>query len=474
MGTTAQTFEIEDAVDRLLEQSRPSFRHRAGASAVADLDPVAEPRPAAPAEMRIASDAAVSRIVLVIPRHGGPDASCLLRWLVRGGTGDRNRAANEMIHAEQPDDFRWSARTGPTGGDCEAFVELLPWDDLPAAALPAAVRRGFGSAARTAWTFLSTGTLSRLWNLRRTAVLAAAARLAPLAVQLLIALAIGLVSGSLLRGALTPLAALAGLPAWPVTLVAAIAGASAVVLILRFFRRNEDRLDAYAHARGLGYLASARGAYPGPLEERIAAFAERIGWALRQPVDEVLVVGQGEGTALAVSALAEAVQWGELPDGAPKVSLLTLGQSIPLLSFLPDAGRLRADLRDISLRGDICWIDVSDPADHHAFALCDPVAVSGVALDDRRGPLVLASSFGRHRGSGIASLWRDNGLNIRDRYLMSLGDAGRDYDWRRVILGSLPLCKLLGGRPPAKGRIDLRASAYVSTSRPRPEPDEDD
>ena len=456
-------------MDRLLAPNRPSFRRPPDRAEIAEIlsDPK-EAKASPPPEVRVQTDAARSRIVLVVPRHGGPDAD-MLRRMVLAGTGAATRITSGADGGR-----RWAARQGPSGADCEALVEVLEWDDLPAGFLRTAIRSGVAALARTGWTYVSTGVLTRLWRLRREAAAAAAFRTAPLLLQLLAAGLTGLVGGLVLAGGLGTLSAVVGLPGWPAALLSTAAGASVAVFVLRLLRGGEAHLHAYEVLRGIAYLSSRRGAYPPDLEERLGQFSDRIGWALRQPVDEVVVVGQGEGAALAVSALADAVRWGELPDGAPALSLLTLGQTIPLIGFLPEASRLRADLRDVSLRDDICWVDVSDSADLHAFALSDPVAVCGVALDDRTGPLVLASSFGRRASGGLGTLLRDNGLNRRDRYFESRGEGARDYDWQRVLLGPLSFRKLLSGRPPAAGRIDVRGTAYASTARPRPEPDEDD
>jgi ABC-type transporter Mla maintaining outer membrane lipid asymmetry permease subunit MlaE len=57
-------------------------------------------------------------------------------------------------------------------------------------------------------------------------------------------------------------------------------------------------------------------------------------------VDEVLVVGHSSGAYLAVSVLADLVRRGAGAEAGPVLSLLTLGQVVPMVSFLPRAGRL--------------------------------------------------------------------------------------------------------------------------------------
>jgi hypothetical protein len=64
-----------------------------------------------------------------------------------------------------------------------------------------------------------------------------------------------------------------------------------------------------------------------------------------------------------------------------------------MVSFLPKAGRLRADLHYLSARDELAWVDVTAPGDGCAFALCDLVVVSGVALDGQKWPLVISAAF---------------------------------------------------------------------------------
>ena len=469
MESVLDSDHIEDAVDRLLAPDRPSFRRPPPPSAGPSDD--APDAPAAPAEARIETDAAFSRIVLIVPRFGGPDAGTLRETLLADGAARASRP-EDAPRSDVPAGPGWSASAGPTGGTTAAFVEVLHWDDLARAAVPTAIRSGYRTLLRTVWVYGRSGAFRRLARLNRAAASWAFAGAAALVAGASLAIGLGVLGGRTIATGLGGPADLIGLPMTPVHFLAGFAGTCAAALVLRLLRSEDGRLRAYERLRPTAYLASANGAYPPELERRVSAFAGRIGWALRQPVDEVVVVGHGEGAALAVSALAEAVRWGELPPGAPELSLLTLGQTIPLVGFLPDAARLRADLRDVSLRADLCWVDVSDPSDARAFALSDPVAVCGVALDERAGPLVLAA--GRTDASQPVRWITAAPFRRHDRYLRAPKGSARDYDWQRVILGPLTLRKFLSGRPPARGRIDLRATAYASTARPRPEPDDDD
>jgi hypothetical protein len=47
----------------------------------------------------------------------------------------------------------------------------------------------------------------------------------------------------------------------------------------------------------------------------------------------------------------------------------------------------------MSAQRQITWVDVTAPGDGCTFALCDPVAVTGVAPPDQKWPLVLSAAF---------------------------------------------------------------------------------
>jgi len=75
--------------------------------------------------------------------------------------------------------------------------------------------------------------------------------------------------------------------------------------------------------------------------------------------------------------------------GDTPLALLTLGEVVPMISYLPGARMLRRNLHDLGRSARISWVDFTAPGDGGCFALCDPVAVSGVG----DGPKVLSAAF---------------------------------------------------------------------------------
>jgi pimeloyl-ACP methyl ester carboxylesterase len=209
------------------------------------------------------------------------------------------------------------------------------------------------------------------------------------------------------------------------------------------------------------YSAATRGANSPELEARMARFADQIAEALETDVDEVLVVGHSSGAHLGVSILADLIRAGRVPQGGPKLGFLTLGQVVPMVSFLPDADRLRRDLHDLSRADSIAWVDVTAPGDGCAFALCDPVSVSGVAPEGKRWPLVISAAFTQTLSPERWRALRWRFFRLHFQYLCAF-DRPKDYDYFQITAGPMSLASRFEGRPPSKSRIDTGVSPYTS------------
>jgi hypothetical protein len=259
----------------------------------------------------------------------------------------------------------------------KAEVEVLVWSDLVRASMKTGIPVTYLQLIRTAWAYIGSGALFALMRLRKGPMIAALYPIGLLILQLAVALLAGY---GLYRLGATLHPAL-GL----------LTGGAIIPLILRTFRRHDNRLFAYYLMHDYAYSAQSQGANPAELEHRMSEFGLRIRAALAE-CDEVLIVGHSSGAHLAVSILSDLIRAG-LPDSRPALSLLTLGHVVPMVSFLPKARRLRADLAYLSARPELTWVDVTAPGDGCAFALCDPVSVTGVAPPDKRWPLVISAAF---------------------------------------------------------------------------------
>jgi hypothetical protein len=208
------------------------------------------------------------------------------------------------------------------------------------------------------------------------------------------------------------------------------------------------------------FSAQAWGAYPPALSDRMAEFGVRIRGALAQDYDEVLIVGHSSGAYMGVTILSDILRSGARH---PALAFLSLGQVVPMVSFLPKADRLRGDLRYLSDSDQITWVDVTAPGDGCAFALCDPVAVTGVAGPDQKWPLILSCAFTQTLSPDRWKELRWKFFRLHFQYMCAFDRVGI-YDYFAITAGAMTLAQRFAGVPASKSRITTPRSAYRSMS----------
>ena len=350
--------------------------------------------------------------------------------------------------------YGWHVETLVDGARTDTDVEVLVWSDIVRDSMSNSIPATYLQLLRTAWAYIGSGALWRLMRLRKGPVIAA---LYPI-VMLLAQLALALLAGWLLwraAGLLTPWLGVAAQG------IGALAGIAAAVLVLRWFRARDNRLYAYYLMHDFAYSAQARGANPPELEARMAEFADTVAAALQTDVDEVLVVGHSSGAHLGVSILADLIRDGRVPPNGPALAFLSLGQVVPMVSFLPDAWRLRRDLAYLAQSDRLTWVDVTAPGDGCAFALCDPVAVSGVAPQDKRWPLVFSAAFTQTLGPERLAALKRRYFRLHFQYLCAF-DRPKDYDYFLITAGPVTLARRYHGRPASISRIERAISNHTS------------
>ncbi len=352
--------------------------------------------------------------------------------------------------------YGWHVEAEIEGAEVQADIEALVWSDIVRDSMSNSIPGTYGQLARTAWTYIASGALRRLMWLRKGPVIAALYPVGMLLLQLFLAYAAARLAGWAVSAALTGL--LGAVAGW----VGLAAGLAVFVLVLKTFKAKDNKLFAYYLMHDYAYSARWNGANPPELEARMAAFGDSIAAALADEAhDEVLVVGHSSGAHLAISILADLIRDGRVPRDGPALGFLSLGQVVPMVSFLPEAWRLRADLAYLSARDELTWVDVTAPGDGCAFALCDPVAVSGVAPEGQRWPLVISAAFTQTLSPERWAELRWRFFRLHFQYLCAFDRPG-DYDYFRITAGPQTLGERFAGRKPSGSRIDLPASKYTS------------
>ena len=327
--------------------------------------------------------------------------------------------------------FGWHVEAVIDGQTVRTDFEILPWSDLVRSSMAQGIVATYRQLLSTVWIYVASGTFWRLARLRKGPVLAALYPIVMLMLQLALALVLGAGVAAGFWGLVSPwLAPLGGL---------------AVGLVLLLFRREDGRIFAYYLMHDFAFSAQAKGAYPAALEARLAEFARAVAEGLQRDVDEVLVVGHSSGAYLAVSVLADVLRASPLSPDGPALNFLSLGQVVPMVSFLPNAVRLRGDLQYLAGCDQLSWVDVTALGDVCAFALCDPVAVTGVSPVPQHWPIVFSAAFSQTLAPARWRRIRWRFLRVHFQYMCAF-DSPNDYDYFQITAGPLTLRQRYGSR----------------------------
>lgn len=332
--------------------------------------------------------------------------------------------------------YRWQVRHDEEGLVTESDFEFLGWEDIVRRSIRPSLGYVYALMFRTLWIYMSAGAIRAMLRLRSGPLVAGLVPAFLMIFYMVYAGLIGLGLGLIMAGPL-------GLPVW-LAAPAGLAAAGAAMLATRLF---EEQMMIYFMVNDLGYSAQQGGRYPGPLSARLDEFAARIRVAVEDDrYDEVLVVGHSSGAQLAVSAVSRALAAGPMSDATP-LSLLTLGQSIAMTSFLPNAHDLRADLARLADTPEVFWLDVTAPGDGACFALTDPVANCRVQgrHPETLNPLVLSAAFRHTMAPGELRRYRWRLLRMHFQYLCAFARPG-DFDYFQITAGPKALATRFAGR----------------------------
>lgn len=338
--------------------------------------------------------------------------------------------------------YGWTAQID---GAAEADFEVLIWSDIVKSSMSDGILATYGQMFHTAWVYLASGALFRTVRLRKGPTVAALYPVMHLVGQLLIGAILGGITAALL---------------WLIHPVLSVLGLGVLFGFLRLAQRYDPKILAYYLMHDFAFSAQHWGAYPPTLGARMAEFGARIRQAMTQDYDEVLLVGHSSGAYMGVTILSDILRAGARH---PALGFLSLGQVVPMVSFLPKADRLRGDLRYLSECDHITWVDVSAPGDGCAFALCDPVAVTGVARAAQKWPLILSCAFTQTLSPERWKELRWKFFRLHFQYLCAFDRAGI-YDYFAITAGAKTLAERFAAVPPSKSRITTPRSAYRSMS----------
>lgn len=326
----------------------------------------------------------------------------------------------------------WQINAGnDAGAQVSTHYEFMRWDDV--------VRDNWPRSTLSLWRDLVITTLfnlrhGSLWQMFKLSWPPAVALFAPFVLLILMAL-------------VAPFAAVVlGTLAvfeyqWPGWAGAGVAMMS-LVGAWNAGRYLEARYSMYWLTRSYAFTArQALGQVP-DLEKRLNEQAKRLVECINEGQDdEILLVAHSSGTIMAVCILARAAallqaQKQVIKTTQAKVSLMTLGQCIPLLALLPQAQQFREDLSLLGQTDWLDWIDFSAPPDGSCFALSDPMALT--VGEPVKSPKLLSPKFAAMFDPLRYRSLRKDKFRIHFQYLMS-HERAVDYDFFLITAGDRTL-----------------------------------
>jgi hypothetical protein len=372
------------------------------------------------------------------------------RELYRSEGGDQAQISGYDLNlraAQKAANYGWHVSSTIDAQSTETQFEILLWSDIVQASMRPSILNTYFLLCKTAWVYITTGALRNLMKLRTGPIIAALYPVVFLLSQLLLGLLAGWVGYRL--GALAH------------SLVGAIAFIALLIGVLKWFKSKDNKFYAYYLMHDYSFSARSLGANPPELEARMVEFVTRIHEVWDSDIDEILVVGHSSGAHLAISILADLLRETDKPPRAA-LSFLSLGQVVPMVSFLPRADRLRQDLYDLCQDPRLTWVDVTAPADGCTFALCDPVAVSGVAPETgKRGPLIVSAAFSKTLSEAKYNSIKRRFFRLHFQYLCAFDRPG-DYDYFQISAGPMTLGERYADRQPSPSKLEMPVNRFTS------------
>ncbi|MCO4865194.1 hypothetical protein MKD38_26210 [Cupriavidus sp. WGlv3] len=316
----------------------------------------------------------------------------------------------------------WNVDSEWDGHSVSTEYQFLHWDDLVRRhwepSLTLLVLATLASYAR----YIGCGAFGRLSKTFRGPFFSALYPLVYLALLLMLSLGLGI-------GASAALSAV-GVHGW----LAVTGGMAAGAVLFGGGVALANRLAVFWLLRIYRFVQAWGEREPEDVRQRIDAFADWIRRDLEaSPCDEALVVGHSVGSIVGVS-LAARLADALTPAQRRGLTLVTLGQCIPLLSLMPSAVAFRRDLQRLSAEREMQWLDMNARADSLCFSQANPLEISGIAGVAAGRPTAQVVRPFRMFGKQEYARMKRSKQRLHFQYLMASA-LPNEYDYFRMTAG---------------------------------------
>lgn len=358
----------------------------------------------------------------------------------------------------------WQIDATIEGEDCNTTYDFLRWDDIVRQHWFKGHVRYWGMTLGATWRLFSTGVL---WLMLKGSMPGFYVCFRPF----LMVLAELLGSGLLLM--FLVLTAMRIGPQWSLLAVAAVCGAGLYGLNW-LGKRAENEWQMGWVMRSYWFTTKQGRKQLPELDQRLDHHADYLLKVLEDPsFDEILVVGHSSGAMMAASIVGRACKLAPEKPIDLRLSLLTLGQCFPILTFQPQAGHFRAELAAVAETLDGRWVDVTAPPDGCCAALVDPLEAvralgTSVACEPsvrylgKQRPKVLSPQFANLFTPEVYAEIRKNHSELHFQYLKASQIPGT-YDFFAITAGPQRLAQRFAHQPTVR---DYRAFQCFGGSFP--------
>lgn len=241
---------------------------------------------------------------------------------------------------------------------------------------------------------------------------------------------------------------------WQFGLPGAALGLAAGLGLLWLAYQLEQKFNLTWVGRILSFHEREEQSRTGALDQRRESFGTYLREKLADPgLDEILVVGHSYGAALAIAVVARALE--AKSADAPKLSLLTLGQTIMWLAWLPEAKAMRAEIAAVADSDAVDWLDISAPPDGACFALVDPYTAIGDRNSDRQNPKMLNAKFHEIMPAREFDRKSRDWMRLHFQYIMATAQPA-EYDFFAITSGPETLAHRFAHRSSVRDFTRLR------------------
>lgn len=222
--------------------------------------------------------------------------------------------------------------------------------------------------------------------------------------------------------------------------------------------RGLAKSNAYWLVRLYNFCAIYAAGKAPELDKRVEEFATTLKKEIsKKSVDEVLLIGHSAGSVVLSLTLTRLLK-SSPRSKFKKLKIITMGQCIPVLSFLKGAkGKDFCDDLEFLSTKNLYWLDVTAPSDSVCFALNGPF----VGICDNQNPRlkIISARFHKMFDPEKYQKIKKDRLETHFLYLMS-ADEEVEFDYFEIVAGGKCLEERFCETPtaPSYGKFRLGAS----------------